>query len=199
MQNQSEQENTILDYELEKEIIRKKTAKPLMLVGIASMVMLFGALLSSYILNMARAGWVSYEIPSIFYVSTVVIILSSLSLGLAQRAIKQNKLNAVKGFLGLTALLGLSFLALQWMGKIALEDMGYELLKVISTSNFSLLVGGHFVHVAGGLIASFVVFYKAVKNKYSSTEHLGIDVFAIYWHFLGVLWIILLLFLIFIR
>lgn len=69
----------------------------------------------------------------------------------------------------------------------------------VSGSFLYILSGVHLVHLAGGLLAMMVVLFKAFKKRYSPTESLGVEIAAIYWHFLDILWIYLYLFLLFIR
>lgn len=69
----------------------------------------------------------------------------------------------------------------------------------VSSSLLYVISGTHLVHLIGGMLAMIVVLFKAVKRRYSSTETLGVEIAAIYWHFLDILWIYLYLFLLFIR
>ena len=83
----------ISEKDLEKEftIGRKKSAKPMLWVSMISMVMFFAGLTSAYVISMRRDDWVTFELPDAFYISTVLIILSSITISISQRLIKKEK------------------------------------------------------------------------------------------------------------
>ena len=78
---------------LEQEYVaaKKKSAKPMLWVAMISMVMFFAGLTSAYVISMKRDDWVSFDLPQAFYISTALIILSSFTLLLSQRFLKQDK------------------------------------------------------------------------------------------------------------
>lgn len=182
--------------------IKKRSAKPLVWIGIVGIVMFFSGLTSAYVVRQAQGGWLYFDVPQIFYASTAVIVLSSLTMWLAQRAGKRGQSRQAALFLGLTLALGAAFCFMQVQGFYALYDMGVTFTgegSNVSGSFFIILVFGHAAHVLGGIIALLFTTVKASLNKYSIENHVGIDVCGIYWHFLDLLWIYLILFLVFIR
>ena len=62
-------------------------------------------------------------------------------------------------------------------------------------SFFFMLTWLHLMHIAGGFICLIVTAVNAARNKYSATNYLGVKLTAVYWHFLGILWVYLFLFL----
>jgi cytochrome c oxidase subunit 3 len=93
--------------------VKEKARKNLVYVGIFSVIMLFAGFTSAYIVSMGDAFWLKYPLPNAFYISTGVIALSSLTIYLGIRAIKQNKQGLLRIFVSLTLLLGIGFVYFQ--------------------------------------------------------------------------------------
>jgi len=181
---------------------RNRTAKPMMWVGIVGIVMLFAGLTSAYIVRQAEGNWLYFDLPDTFYWSTGVIVLSSLTMALAQWAVRRDQLTLVIGGLATTLILGLVFAYMQFSAWGELVDMGIYFggREANPSGSFLYVLSGlHLVHIAGGIIALLFTTIKAGLKMYSSEDHVGIGVAATYWHFLDILWIYLLLFLVFIR
>ena len=186
----------------EKREIREKVAKPLLWIAIVAMIMLFGAFSSAYIVRRGKGEWLDFAMPQIFYISTAIIMISSVTMNWVLASAKKNNLKNVKIASALTLILGLAFVMCQFKGWGALVDS-----KVYAAGKFSnpagsffyLLTALHVVHLFGGIIALIVVWVKSLLNKYNSENLLGIKLCAIFWHFLDVLWIYLFLFLLFER
>jgi len=163
-------------------------------VAIASIVMMFAGLTSAFIVKSNQVGWKTLVLPKIFWVSTAVIIVSSITMQMALRSFKQRAMNNYRIMTGLTLVLGIVFVALQWMGfqqlwaqKITFQGSGAgQFLYVI----FSL----HAVHVIGGVITLIVIFFKAFAGKTKLYSSVPVEVMSTYWHFVDLLWIYLLIF-----
>ena len=182
--------------------INKKASKPLMWVGIVSIIMLFAGFTSGYVVSHSNGEWLYFEIPSAFYISTILIILSSISLIFAFFSAKKNLLGNVKIGLGATLLLGLAFIYYQFQGYGALVNANVYFTGPTANSAgsyFYIITGLHLMHLVGGIIAAIVTFINSIREKYTAQNNLGLQVFSIYWHFLGVLWVYLLIFLILVR
>lgn len=188
--------------EKETFMTKSRAANAMLWVGIVSIIMLFAGLTSAYIVRQAEGNWLYFDLPRVFYVSTAIIIASSLSMAVAQRAVKKNNFSLTSIALVTTVLLGIAFCITQWLGWRELVAMnvffaGHE--SNPAGSFLYVLSGVHLLHLAGGIIAVSITTVKAILKRYSSENHLGIDLAAIYWHFLDILWVYLLLFLVFIR
>ncbi|GAB4381365.1 MAG: cytochrome c oxidase subunit 3 [Salibacteraceae bacterium] len=193
---------TIMMDETEKTEIRKKTRKSLIWVAIVSIVMFFGGLTSAYVVRQAQGDWLYFDIPLVFYISTGCILLSSITMLLAQRTIKTGDNRKAARYIGATLLLGIAFSVLQYVGFLTLFDRGITFTgpgSNVSGSFFIIIVFAHAAHVFGGLVALMVTLVKSLRGAYTADDHVGIETTAIYWHFLDILWIYLLLFLVFIR
>lgn len=184
-----------------KEELKKKTAKPLLWVAIVSIVMFFTGLTSAVIVSQGGGGFLAIEMPSAFTISTFVIILSSVAFQFAVITAKKGNFGSAKIFIVVTFLLGLLFVATQYMGWTVLHENGYYLAGKDSTQESSylyLLTGLHVAHLIGGLISLIIVLIKTIRNKYRVDNTNGMQVSLTYWHFLGALWVYLFFFLRFI-
>ncbi len=181
---------------------KKKTAVPMMWLGLVGIIMFFGGLTSAYVVRQAQGDWLYFDIPQIFFVSTGVIVASSFTMFFAQFLAKKGQVKAAAMALLATLGLGITFIVMQYMGFMDLVDMGVYFTgreSNASGSFFDILVWAHVAHVIGGLVALIFTSVKALLGMYSAEDHIGITVCGIYWHFLDILWIYLILFLVFIR
>lgn len=180
----------------------QRTAKPLLYIGIVSIVMLFAGLTSAYVVRADNGNWLVFNLPPVAMASTVVILISSFTMFGAQWAIKQNKMPLTSLFLLLTLGLGLAFFFTQMAGWRQLTAQGIYFMGKYSNASGSFLyiiALVHLLHMVGGLLALLVSLTKSLLKKYSAANYLGIELTAIYWHFLGLLWLFLFLFLYFYR
>ena len=194
----------ISEKDLEKEftIGRKKSAKPMLWVSMISMVMFFAGLTSAYVISMRRDDWVTFELPDAFYISTVLIILSSITISISQRLIKKEKRELSIAFLLITFALGIAFVWQQYAGFEDLRSAGLFFTGPTSTVSTSFIIGitlMHALHVFAGIIVLLIVIYNHFNHKYTSDDLLGFELGAIFWHFIDVLWIYLFFFFYFIR
>lgn len=177
-------------------IVKNKALKQLLWIGMGSIGMFFAGLTSAYIVRKAEGNWVDFILPEWFVYSTIVIVISSLILIFATRRIKKNK--EIFSLIVLVFLLGGLFTYLQINGWKELTSMGVYLTgegSNVAGSFLYILTLSHLVHLSGGLIALFVAAINIKTKKYNSKSFLGLEITAIYWHFLSVLWIYLFFFL----
>jgi len=182
--------------------MRKKSAKPLLWIGIVSIVMLFAGLTSAYVVRADNGNWLVFQLPSIAIISTAVIVASSFTMLMAQFSIKKGNQSMASLFLFITFILGITFTYTQYAGWKELTSQGIYFLGKYSNASGSflyLIALMHIFHLFGGLIALLITLVKSIKKRYTSQDYLGIELAAIYWHFLDVLWIYLFLFLYFFR
>jgi len=189
---------------LEQEYVaaKKKSAKPMLWVAMISMVMFFAGLTSAYVISMKRDDWVSFDLPQAFYISTALIIVSSITLLLSQRFLKKDKRQLSIILLLITFALGVAFVWQQYVGFNQLKSIGLFFTGPESTVSTSFIIGisfMHVLHILAGIIVLLVVIYNHFKYKYKPTDMLGFELGAIFWHFVDVLWIYLFFFFYFIR
>lgn len=181
---------------------KKKSAKPMLWVSMISMTMFFAGLTSAYVVSRKREDWVTFDLPTAFYISTVLIVLSSITIFLSQRFLKKDNLKTSFLLLLLTLILGISFIYYQYEGFNYLKSVGLFFTGPNSNVSTSFIIGitfMHILHLIAGLIVLLVVIYNHFKSKYNAAEILGFELGAIFWHFIGVLWIYLFFFFYFIR
>jgi cytochrome c oxidase subunit 3 len=168
-------------------------------VGIAAILMMFAGFTSAYIIKRNQAKWVTFELPQLFWYSTAAIVLSSITLFLAGRSFKERQMVKYQKLMTATVILGVLFIVLQVFGFKQLWSQGITLQKNVSFSFLYVIVGAHAAHVIGGIIALLVLFAKGFRTKVRSYNSTPVEVVSTYWHFVDVLWIYLLIFLLMIR
>jgi len=161
--------------------------------------MMFAGLTSAYIVKRNQANWVSFELPSAFWFSTAAIVLSSVTLYMATKAFRQRAMSRYRNLMAATLALGVLFILLQVIGFRALWQTGITLTASVSYSFLYVIVGLHALHVIGGLIALIIMALKAFSIKTRTYSSVPVELMSTYWHFVDVLWIYLLIFLLMIR
>ena len=128
------------DYTKEMDpVVRVKMKKNLVYVGIFSVVMLFAGFTSAYIVSMGDSFWLKYPLPTYFWISTAVILVSSVLLEVAIRKAKSKNKNGLRIFILATLLSGLAFVFFQFKGYGSLSDNG-----VHAVNNHILVVDGRY-------------------------------------------------------
>lgn len=179
--------------------VRNKTAKPLLWVGLMSIVMLFAGFTSAVIVVHSESSWGSFELPNLFIYSTVIILMSSVVFHFGLILLKKGDTQFSKVAFLITLLLGISFTITQYFSWEQVYSQGFTFSGSNKASSFFYVITGlHLAHVLGGIISLIVVAVKSIKEKYSSKNYLGVEISLTYWHFLGALWVYLFLFLRFI-
>lgn len=186
--------------EQNKELQTKKDrARKMMLwFGIGSLLMTFAGWTSAYIVSSTREDWMSdFRIPGAFWVSTAIILISSLTYWLALRSVRRDKQKAGSLALYATLALGLLFVVFQFRGFSEMIEYGYYFTGPTSNITLSyvfLIAMVHVVHVAVGLISLIVVLVKQLRGRYGPGNTLGMELGITFWHFLDLLWVYLVLF-----
>lgn len=180
----------------------RKAAKPLLYIAMVSIVMLFSGLTSAYIVRADNGNWLVFDLPKALFVSTALVICSSIALLFAQFALRKNHKGILQAALWSTFALGIGFVFSQIESWHQLTQMGIYFIGKHSNASGSflyLLALVHMLHLFGGLIALLVTAINSLRGKYTAVSHLGFSLCVIYWHFLTLLWIYLFLFLYFYR
>jgi len=176
---------------------KQKSAKSMLLISMISMTMMFAGLTSAYYISMSREDWVSFELPSAFFTSTALIVLSSLTMSLSVAMIKRSKFKETTVLLALSLLLGIGFVYMQFQGFDALIEMGLYFTgaqSAVSSSFLYVITVAHMLHIFGGIFALIYMLIKQLKGGYDSNNYLGLELGAIFWHFVDLLWIYLFFF-----
>jgi cytochrome c oxidase subunit 3 len=150
----------------ERKAIRQKVGKPLLIVGMVSIFMIFAALTSAYIVRQADGNWLTFDMPMPFYVSTIFIVLSSITMMWSTRSAKNGNLQAMTNGVGLTFLLGLGFVISQFYTYAYMVESGLYFVGTNVSSSFMYVITGlHLAHIISGLIALGVSYLNARKGK----------------------------------
>jgi len=166
-------------------------------IAMASIIMMFAGLTSAYIVRRSQQNWLEFNMPVAFWYSTVIILVSSLTIHLALKAFKAREMARYKTLITVTAILGLLFAACQFWGFFFLNGHGVQLLGQGSNpaaSFIAVIAGLHILHVLGGIVALMVVFLRAYSTRIKRYNVTSVEIVSIYWHFVGVLWIYLVIF-----
>ena len=180
-----------------------RSYKLILLFAMVSMTMMFAGLTSAFVVSKSRVDWLKdFQLPTAFYYSTIVIIGCSVTFHLAKKAIQKDNKSATTTFLLATLALGILFVILQFVGFGQIVENGYYFTgseSSITTTFLYIVTVVHLIHLAGGLISLLIIIYNHFKQKYNSTQTLGIELGAMYWHFLDFLWLYLFVFLYFFK
>jgi cytochrome c oxidase subunit III len=170
------------------------------LLALVSITMFFLALTSAYIFN--RANTQPIVMPRVLWLSTALIIASSLTMELARRSLRLRREGGFKLWLALTMALGLGFLGAQLTGWHHLVESGFyittdfyngsDYVRNFRSSYAYIFTGLHGVHLLGGLVALAYLMTRAQGKWTAVRRRVSVDATALYWHFLDGLWIYLL-------
>ena len=166
-------------------------------VAMGSIIMMFAGLTSAYVVKRNQSNWQEFKLPSVFWISTLAILISSVTIHLAVKSFKAREMGRYKTMITATLVLGLLFAALQIAGFNALHKEGIQILGIGSNASASFLgiiTGLHILHVLGGVIALTVVFIRAFSIKNKQYSSIPVEIVSTYWHFVDVLWIYLFIF-----
>ena len=171
-------------------------------VAIASIVMLFTALTSAYIVRMASSNdWTPLRMPKVLWLSTAVILISSVTIEISKRSLKRAKDSQYGVWLTLTAVLGVVFVSSQYAAWRNLARQGVYMATNPHSSFFYLFTAVHGLHVLGGLLALAYLLLRTRKKRDTVEGELrrvgAAEAATVYWHFLDGLWICLFLLLFF--
>src|SRR2546421_3013315 len=169
-----------------------------MWVALAAVTMMFTALTSAYIVRANSSNdWRPIEMPRLLWLSTALIVASSISFEIARRALKRGKGSLYNRWLMLTVMLGLAFLASQLMAWRQLVAQGIYVASNPHSSFFYVLTGAHGLHLLGGILGLDYLLLRSWRRGYE--EHAEekrramANSVALYWHFMDGLWIYLFL------
>lgn len=163
---------------------------------LASLAMLFGATVVAYLVTRASLSHWSGKalgLPSGLIASTVILVLVSLAFEWARAGIRRNRQRQLQQGLVLGGALALGFMATQVDNWVTIHSLNPDLSdRALSLFTFYMLTGVHALHVIGGFVPLVWVFHRARQREYSSSRYEGVRLCIQYWHFLGIVWLLLL-------
>jgi cytochrome c oxidase subunit 3 len=167
------------------------TAKIGLGVFLAVVGSLFALLLSAYFMRMQLADWRPVLKPTILWINTGVLVLSSAALLWSQDAAARRDAAGVRTGLLVAGAAALAFLAGQLLAWQQLSDAGYFLTSNPSNAFFYLITAVHGLHLLGGLVALGRTVLRAGRGDDFDRLQLSLELCAMYWHFLLLLWLVL--------
>ena len=183
-----------------KEIPKKQLSinpkKFILWLFMVSIVMVFASLTSGFIVRQAEGNWIIYELPSQLWVSTIILIISSITAQWALSRAKKGEGLQTRLGLVVTLALGFVFLSTQvWVWDILVQHDVY-LVGNPGGSFLYVLMGVHAFHLISGLVYLIIMLVKSYRVKDVSEIQFQLGLSTTYWHFLDGLWIYLYVFLI---
>jgi cytochrome c oxidase subunit III len=195
---------------------RLRRARLGLVVGLSGIAMIFISFTSAYIVrqglptldprtNALLHDWFPVPLPRLLLLNSVVLLISSVTMELARRQAARKacvQFSSIPGvsvdakgempWLALTVVLGLSFLAGQWMAWRELAANGFYVASSPSSSFVYLLTGMHGVHLFGGVVALLSAGFASLLRRSADSQTILVDVTGWYWHFMAVLWVYIL-------
>ena len=176
--------------------IGRSSSHPLPRVALYVLMAVIGVLFSlfsvAYIGRMAYGDWRILPEPTLLWFNSGVIMLSSFAFSRATINAREGDIKRTREYLLLAGVLTFGFIIGQLFVWRELVSFGYFVSTNPSYAFFYLLTALHILHLFGGLIAWLVVTYKSfIPQKETSDFSLKVNLCAIYWHFLLIVWTLL--------
>jgi cytochrome c oxidase subunit 3 len=166
-------------------------------IGIFAITMSFAAFTSALYVRQGSGAWAHIILPRVMYANTVILLLSSVTMEMSRRTIVRGSPLTARGvrrslgWLAITLILGLTFVSGQYVAWRHLAAQGLYLATNSNSSFFYVFTAMHGLHVLGG-IAGLVYLIGRLAGRHGFRKSL-FNSAAIYWHFMGALWLYLLL------
>ena len=178
-------------------------------VAMGSISMMFAGLTSAYMVREAQGNWRYYKLPPVFWYSTIVILLSSVTFVMALQAFKKRKMARYKTLMITTILAGILFGVMQYdgfyqlyhqlqhvniNGRILSETATVRVNGNPSESFLFIIAGLHLAHLLGGIVAMVIVYFRSIRTRVKVYNTTGLEIAGGYWHFVDALWLYLFIF-----
>jgi cytochrome c oxidase subunit 3 len=160
---------------------------------VAAITILFAAFTSTYLVRRNAGEWPGVLLPPVLWLTTAVLLISSVTIEAARRVARRGTMAQLRGWLAVTTVLGLGFLAGQLVAWRQLAASGVFMATNPHSAFFYLLTGAHGLHLAGGIGALAFALTKAPAAPTAAAALDVVDPVATYWHFLDGLWLYLFL------
>jgi cytochrome c oxidase subunit 3 len=160
---------------------------------------MFAGLTSAYIVKRDQPGWTRFEMPRIFWYSTTIILLSSLTMQMALRSFRERRMKHYQQLITITTVLGIVFVILQWLGFSELWNGGITFEGSGAGQFLYVIAGLHALHVIAGVIALIIIFVRAYSLRVRNYNSVPVEIMSTYWHFVDILWIYLFVFFLWIQ
>src|SRR5207249_4097530 len=161
---------------------------------LASECLLFGALISTYVLYRGRSlsGPTPKQVYDIPYtsVSSFVLLMSSLTMVLALAAIQRGDQHKLRTWLMATALLGMTFISGQIYEFTIFVHKGFTVHSSVAGASFFILTSFHGAHVTVGILMLLSLFGMSTRGMLPQERATAVEYIGLYWHFVDIVWIV---------
>ena len=188
-------ENELKYVDIVEQPISMHPKKFAMWLFMVTVVMLFAAWTSAYIVRQAEGNWLEYDLPEVFWVTSGIVVLSSMCLQWAYASAKKDNFVQLRIGMVLTVVLGIAFLVGQWYSWVALVDREVFFVGNPAGSFLYVMTGMHGLHLISGLLFLIIVLISSFRLKVHAKSLVPMEMATTYWHFLGGLWLYLFMFL----
>ena len=162
-------------------------------IGMGGILMFFAALTSAMIVRQGLSNdWQPFSLPPVLYVSTLVLLLSSVTIERAKQALEDGSGDGLRKWVNVSAILGAVFVAFQLLGWQSLTARGIYLASNPASSFYYVLTAGHGLHLLGGIAVMGYIWVRLRTSRPWPTRRAVVEATALYWHFLDALWIYIL-------
>ncbi len=175
---------------------KKHKTSPMLFLTFAMIpiAIFFAAIVFVYLAHEMRNGWTPIAMPAAVLASTLVLIISSVTLEMARKALKAKLLEDFKRWVMVSTFLGITFFTTQLIAWKQLMAKGVYIEAINPHATFFyILTAAHGLHLFGGLIGLSYVLFGAMYYRFSADRRNAVDVTTTYWHFMDGLWIFLFL------
>lgn len=180
-----------------EETLSMNPRKFILWLFIVSILMLFAAMTSAYLVRRAEGNWLEFDIPPVFSYSTIVLVVSSLTMHWAYLAAKKDNFTSLKIAISVTFAFGIAFLVMQFEGWKSLVAQDVYFVGNPAGSFMYVFTGLHAFHLISGLFVLLFALRATFRLKIHAKSLEQIEICASYWHFLDILWLYLFFFLVY--
>lgn len=184
-----------IDTKVQQDKFNPRPVKFILWLFILSSIMLFAGITSAYIVRQAEGNWKIFDLPSMFYYTTVLILLSSATMHWSYLQAKKFNLKNQKIGLWITFILGVTFLIGQYQGWKELVNNKVYFSGNPAESFVYVISGFHAVHIIAGLIIMLTAMIGVHSNINQTKNVFRMELSSVFWHFIDILWIYLFVFL----
>tara|TARA_R110002074_G_scaffold57232_1_gene140861 strand:- start:41152 stop:41823 length:672 start_codon:yes stop_codon:yes gene_type:complete len=160
-------------------------------VFLAVVTSLFSLFISAYMMRMELGDWRPLTDPNLLWWNTGALVLSSVALQWARVSAERGRIIAARYGLLAGGFFAFVFMAGQWMAWQQLNSLGHFVYSNPANAFFYLITGLHALHLLGGLVVWCITTLKLLSGAELSRVRLSIELCAVYWHYLLLIWIIL--------
>ena len=175
---------------------QRKTSYLGMIIFLASWTMMFGVIFMVYgALRISAEAWPPLGLPllpiALPTVNTLVIAASSVAIEWGLREIRNGRASRLAPSIFVTAILGLVFCGLQWMVGAELFALGLTFDRGAYAAVYYGFAIIHAAHVVIGVLAMIYLAIRSLLGAYSTPRHTTVRLWAVYWHFVGIVWLLI--------